>query len=328
VLREFFAGFAVVALAGCRGGADSEVVPWLPTSPPAAESPKVALAPPCRATELHGRLGLQGAGGSLYGGIVLRHVGTEPCSLVGRPRARLVGKAAEETRWRVRAMKALPPGEDDDDALVAPLASLRSLHAHERVWLGLAWSNWCPPGSKPTASAGPIPKALLLELRSGDELSFRLRQAPNCGGPAFPSSLGIAPFRPREREPARSTRIPLRASFDGIAHPEVKFRTPELRAPRGGVLRYRIALTNRSAHPFAFDECPVYEQNAFTLHYRESYVLNCKEVGTFAPGERKVFAMELHVPAKTRLGRNSLTWKLGPKTYEPPWVPATILITP
>jgi hypothetical protein len=140
--------------------------------------------------------------------------------------------------------------------------------------------------------------------------------------------LGIAPFRPREREPARSTHIPLRPSLDGIAHPEVKFGTPELQAPRGGVLHYRIALTNGSAHPFAFDDCPVYEEHAFTLRYRESYVLNCREAGAFAPGERKVFAMELHVPPKAPLGRNFLTWKLGPKTYEPPWVPATVLVTP
>ena len=97
---------------------------------------------------------------------------------------------------------------------------------------------------------------------------------------------------------------------------------------RGGVLRFRVALTNRESSPFAFADCPVYVERVATAHFRDSYVLNCKEAGAFAPGERKVFAMELRVPADAPLGRQSLMWILGPQTYDNPWVPATILVTP
>jgi hypothetical protein len=209
----------------------------------------------------------------------------------------------------------------------APLASLRAIAPGHQACVALSWSNWCPPGTRLTTSGEP-PKALLLGLPAGGELRFSMRGfVPRCDAPRSASRLGIAAFRPLGREPTRSTRIPLRASFDGVAHPDVKFGTPELQAPRGGILRYRIALTSRSKTPFGFSTCPVYEQRAFA-HLREAYVLNCREAGAFAPGERKVFAMELKVPADALLGRQPLMWVLGPDTYGHPWVPATILITP
>jgi hypothetical protein len=123
--------------------------------------------------------------------------------------------------------------------------------------------------------------------------------------------------------------LPLRVSFPGIAHPEVKFRTPELKVGRGGVLRYKIGLRNVSDRDFRFRMCPVYVQyfvDGGGIRAR-SYVLNCKPAGTFAPGERQIFAMELRIPRTAELGNAGLSWKLGPATWEPPWAPATILVT-
>jgi hypothetical protein len=56
-------------------------------------------------------------------------------------------------------------------------------------------------------------------------------------------------------------------------------------------------------------------------------VLNCKPAGTFPPGEHKVFAMELVIPNTAPLGRNGLIWKLGLRTWQPPWAPATVRVT-
>ena len=310
-MRRIGAGLVLLALAGCRGGEKSDVVPWLPAAPPQADPIVVSLAPPCDADQLRGRLRVQGAGGTLVGGIAVRNTGEDACSLTGRASARLVGGTAPETRWRVLAMKAQPW---NTGPIVASLASVRAIEPGHQAWVALFWSNWCPAGTRLTTSGEP-PKALLLGLPADRELRFPIRGfVSRCDAPRSASRLGIAPFRPLGREPARSTRIPLRASFNGVARPEVKFGTPELRAPRGGVLRYRIALTSRLKTPFAFSACPVYEQRAFT-HLREAYVLSCRAAGAFAPGERKVFAMELKVPADAPLGRQPLVWVLGPDTY-------------
>ena len=95
-MRRIGAGLMLLALAGCRGGEESDVVPSLPAAPPRA-NPAVALAPSCNAAQLRGRLRLQGAGGTLVGGIAVRNTGEEACSLTGRASARLVGGTAPET---------------------------------------------------------------------------------------------------------------------------------------------------------------------------------------------------------------------------------------
>ena len=36
--------------------------------------------------------------------------------------------------------------------------------------------------------------------------------------------------------------------------------------------------------------------------------------------------MQIRIPANTRLGNNSLTWELAPKTYEAPSGPAALSV--
>jgi hypothetical protein len=162
---------------------------------------------------------------------------------------------------------------------------------------------------------------------AGDESSEVVPWLPAAPPQAEPIVVSLAPPCDTDQLRGRLRVQGAGGALVGMAHPEVKFGTPELQARRGGILRYRIALTSRSKTPFAFSTCPVYEQRAFA-HLREAYVLNCREAGAFAPRERKVFAMELKVPADAPLGRQPLIWMLGPDTYGHPWVPATILITP
>jgi hypothetical protein len=211
--------------------------------------------------------------------------------------------------------------------VAAPNASLRALAPGAEGWLALAWANWCPPGTRITSS-GPAPHGLVLSLpHQGGVLRFAVDDAPRCDAPTAASILQVGSFLPREHDPPRSTHLPLRVSFPGVAHPLVKLRPPDLKAPRGGVLRYEIGLTNVSRHDFRFRSCPVYVQHFLDGSRTRSYVLNCGPAGTFAPGERKIFAMELPIPRTARLGTDGFTWKLGPRTWEPPWAPASVLVT-
>jgi hypothetical protein len=313
--------------AGCLASNSSEdAIPWEAIPVRAQWAPPVALAPACRADLLHARLSAQGAGGSLYGGIVLQNRGDRACSLTGRPRLRFAGGSASATRWRQGRLKGAPWLEGGED-VAAGRRDVRSLNPGARAWLPFAWSNWCPPGVAETSS-GPGPKRLVVALpHGGGELRFRTRYVPICSAPKSPALVATRAFLRREPEPAESTRLPLAVSFPGMAHPEVKFGTPELQAPRGGVLHYEIGLTNTSGRTFSFRACPVFTQKLTSADQAVAFVLNCKPAGPFASGERKIFAMELTVPKDARLGRNGLTWMVGPHTYEPPWAPATVLVT-
>jgi Domain of unknown function (DUF4232) len=144
-------GFPVVSLEPAGHPVDSG----------AAESGcRARLAAPCEARTLRASLFLQVATGSLVGSAVVRNMGRTPCSLLGRPRARLVGTRALETAWRVVPARSPSP---DLSAIYDPPSSLRGLAQGRAAWVPLRWSNWCPPGTSET-STGPPPDALVLVL--------------------------------------------------------------------------------------------------------------------------------------------------------------------
>jgi hypothetical protein len=158
-VRLLLAAASVTALVASPSSAsNSRVIPWIPERPRAAAEPR--LAAPCEARTLRASLFLQGATGSLVGGAVVRNVGRTPCSLLGRPRARLVGTRALETAWRVVPARSPSP---DLSAIYDPPSSLRALAPGRAAWVPLRWSNWCPPGTSET-STGPPPDALVLVL--------------------------------------------------------------------------------------------------------------------------------------------------------------------
>src|SRR5207248_3466625 len=149
-----------------------------------------ALATPCRAANLHASIFLQGATGSLVGGVTLTNRGPA-CALVGRPRASLTGPAAQTTQWRTR--KIASAGEAADP-LADPVGSLRALAHGKSARVGLVWSNWCGPGSSAAGSSGQRPRALVLALASDTTLRLPLGRAPRCDSPSSPSKLSVEPF--------------------------------------------------------------------------------------------------------------------------------------
>jgi len=106
-------------------------------------------------------------------------------------------------------------------------------------------------------------------------------------------------------------------------------KEPKAVARRGTAFHYRIALRNTSRRPFRFESCPTYEELWVdgNLGPKETFVLNCRPVGTLRPQEHAVFEMVLEVPREARLGPHGFTWMLAPETYEPPWAPGSVLVT-
>ncbi len=99
---------------------------------------------------------------------------------------------------------------------------------------------------------------------------------------------------------------------------------PALRARRGVVLHFSVALTNVSRRSFRFRSCPIYLEQLSGKP--ELYVLNCRPMPMLRPGARAVFAMVLRVPRTARVGTNGLLWELAPRTYLPPTVGARVAV--
>jgi hypothetical protein len=316
VYRVLVLPLALVFASAASGSNARGPIPWLPTRPPTIVEPPIAS--PCRAADLHAELRVQGALGSLIGGVFVRNVGEAPCSLSGRPFARFEGGPAAETDLRLVPAAADPL----DTSLIYDRAS--SLHALGRGRLAVVrvlWSNWCPPDVIQT-SIGRPPARLDLVLPAGGELSAPVNGAPRCDAPQAPSTLAIKPFARSGRQARPSSQLPLKAVIVGKL-PNLK--APSFRARVGGLLRYQVMLTNVSRRPFRFRNCPTYVQDLDGRSQR--YVLNCRPVGSLRPRQTVRFNMVLRVPRTARPGRRGLFWLLGPQTYLPPDDGCRVLIT-
>ena len=315
---------ALLALAcSSAAAAPRPVVPWIDVHPVKA-SAHPPLAPPCRAGDLHAHLFLQGATGSLVGGVDLLNAGARACSLLGWPTVSFTGPPTG-ARWTVKRLAAplAPP-----DELADPPGSLRALQPGKSATVSLWWSNWCDATSTPAGGPGKFPQALELGLASGTAVVVPVAGAPRCDAPQDPSLVSIGPFEPTERHLPASSRLPLRAAILGERQVEVKPGLRAIAVTRGERFHYEVAVTNTGARPFRFaaTSCPEYEQQ-LEGGRPQVYVLNCRPVGTIAPHATVVFAMEISIPATARAGNNSLTWELAPRTYDPPFTPVALWVT-
>jgi hypothetical protein len=323
--RHGCAALVALALAPLASASSPPIVPWLNQRPVKAP-PNPPLAPPCKAADLRTHLFLQGATGSLVGGITLLNAGATACSLVGRPSFSFTGAAAAAERWRVKKLAAssAPP-----DVLADPPGSLRALQPGKSAGIQLFWSNWCGPGAVATGASGAPPDAIVLGLASGTRISVRVTQAPRCDAPQYPSTVSVGPLTPTERHLPESSRLPLRVVVAGSRTVPVKPGLRAFRVHRGERFRYVVAVSNTGAAGFRFPRtsCPSYIED-LTPWPEQTYVLNCRAAWTIAPRATMLFAMEIEVPATARLGIASLTWELAPKTYEAPFASAALWVVP
>ena len=312
-----------VAVGAAVAGAAAGPVPWLDEHPVKA-SADPPLAAPCRAASLRAHLFLQGATGSLAGGVSLRNAGARPCALLGRPVVSFAGGAATVTKWEV---KPLPPTQVTPDVLADPLGSLRALEPGKSAAITVFWSNWCGPHAIPTGDPGQLPATLDLGLASGTTVAIRIANAPRCDAPQDPSTIAVTPFAPAVRHLPESSHLPLRAKIVGERSVALKPGLHAFPVRRGQQLDFAVALTNtsRSRFDFARTSCPSYiEQVAAAAP--EVYVLNCRPVRSIGAGRTVIFAMQTTVPERTHLGNNSLTWELAPRTYLPPFTSAALAV--
>lgn len=148
-------------------------------------------APPCRLAQLHvatvdPHLGVffNGATGSLVGWVSFTNEGA-PCSLLGRPRVRLVGGPAAKVKQRQTAFTG------DTAGPVRRLPHGRT--AGVEIW----WSNWCAAGNPGTGKSSPPPTGVEVTLPSGGTVRLAVREAARCDAPQQPSTVAVGAFRRR-----------------------------------------------------------------------------------------------------------------------------------
>jgi hypothetical protein len=319
---------AVIALgvtASATAASPPRVISWV-SKHPAKVQANPPLASACQASNLRARLFLQGATGSLVGGVDLRNVGPTPCALVGWPTISFSGAAAVTTRWQAKKLASSPA---PPDVLADPPGSLRALKPGKSAMVSLFWSNWCGPGTDPTGASGTPPDAIELALASGTSITVPVGKAPRCDAGQDPSIVSVGPFTPTVRHLPQSSRLPLHVSIVGPRPIQLKPGLRAFRVHRGELLHYIVALTNTgsSTFRFAYSSCPSYIE-ALTPSSPQAFVLNCRPADAIAPRATVLFAMQIEILETARLGTWSLTWQLAPKTYEAPFAPAAIRIVP
>ena len=310
---------AVVA-AGCDSGSSNKraqplppAVPWSATTPPqlAAREP---VTRPCRASDLKAPPQVQFAA-RLEGGyalVPLRNIGKSACRLTGRPAVVFVKKGGPK-----QVQKPAPPTTTNFPDTTYPASSLLALKPGQSAAVSVYWDNWCDliVRGKPHVP----PTALRITLPGGrGSIDTDYNAVPPCLDPKSPSTIGVSVFQPSVVHPGRPwTTAILRATIP---------RQP-VHGRRGGLLRYRVVLTNLSHKTVRFDRCPAFGQQLVPSGKVEAYVLNCRGVPPLTPGRSVAFAMRTHVPRSSPLGGNGLFWELDPFGDQAPQVHARVTIS-
>jgi hypothetical protein len=334
------AGFLVIAVG--TSVAATGVIPWLNRRPVEVNAPP--LAPPCRAENLRVLLRYDITLNGLTGTELLINKSSRACSLLGRPRLALVDPRVRKPDLHVEFTPPAPPKPGAVD--LAPLSLLRAIPPHRGAYVHFTWKNWC--------ESGPPPAGLELRLPSGDRVvrSFSASgpranglpplyssTSPRCQRKRSQTGLYYEGFYPDWIPASLSSKyqldatLPLRASIVKRGLPTIRKKTGHwpyatyIRVKRGSAFHYSVALRNTSKLPFRFKRCPLYAESVAGLASnpptQDIFVLNCRPVGIMAPGQTKVFAMEVLVAKDAPLGWNLMTWNLysrGPGFAVPVWI--------
>jgi hypothetical protein len=314
--------------------ADLRVVPTprpLQTPPPPLDEVRL-----CRAGDLSVTVrGGNGATGWIIQGFGVRNRSATPCLLRGAPGVRLVGfdgRAFAEVSPQPDSRS--PSGNEQGWALLTP--QLVDTPADENLQPGEAELAFMTYGScdHPLIARYEFildgdPNPLVIPV--DPPAPFR---GGRCDAPGQHLSLSAWAVSPAPTPaPPMPTPLPLRITIDAPA---------TVRA--GVVLTFLVTLTNTSAAPLEFDECPVYtawiannappvmtvrpdeQKPGFPPVAEPSYlplaaveklnVLNCRPAGRLAPAASATFAIELAVHADAPLGSSTLGFELAAQ----PWL--------
>lgn len=286
---------AVVVAAREHDGDDA--IPWIDIAPSPANLsrptplyvPRIpAGAAPCGARDIRLRaLGRQGLNsGTIVFYIEVRNVGRSTCVIDGGPSVTI----PERTPTRIAVQSTqVAFGPDGFPARGAAFGLRPGRIAGATVFNGYSCSD-------------PLTERLEVDVRFGyatKGIKVPVLACRDSGG-----ALSVAPFAPAESpEEPKPLRWPLEAELE---LPQSAFL--------GGVLEYRVKLKNISAHPFRFPFCPTYE--VVVGRGDPIGVLNCRPMGTLAPGAIATFAMRMPLSRHFRPGRHTVVWTLADETLE------------
>jgi hypothetical protein len=305
--------------AGCGSGSANRdgrgagpAVPWTSAKPPQVAERSPAPAP-CRAEDLTvpGQIRFVPR---LQGGIALvqiRNTGTRPCRLTGRPLVKLVKDGGP-----TQVQTPISPTPSEFPEVTYPASGLLALRPGEAGDLTITWDNWCDP----VVAGQPHlpPSAVRITLPAGrGSVDADYNAVPRCLDPSAPSTVGVSVFQPDLVPSGRPwTDAFVRASVPG----------QPVHGRRGGILRFRVVLTNASRSPVRFARCPAYVQQLAPSGKVEVYELNCPAAHPIAPGRSLAFAMRLRVPRDAPLGANGLFWQLDPFGARSPGLHARVVV--
>jgi hypothetical protein len=310
----------LVLAGGCSSGSKKEspkavgpAVPWTSAQPPQVAE-RTPAGTPCRAADLKVQ-GQVSFVAMLQGGIALvtiRNRGTHPCRLAGRPRVRFVKNGGPE-----QVQRQIPPTPSNFPETAYPRSALLALRPGEAGAVTISWDNWCDPivQGKPHVP----PSAVRITLPDGGgSVDADYNAVPACLDPSKPTTIGVSVFQP--------TLIPGERQPWSTAFLRAVVPNQPVHARRGGVLRFRVVLTNLSHTTARFDRCPAYVQQLAPSGKVEVYDLNCAAARPIAPGKRLAFAMQVRVPQDAPFGGNGLFWALDPFGARGPQVHARVIV--
>lgn len=152
-----------------------------------------SVSPPstsCAASDLRGRVSLEGAMGSVEGSIDLTNAGGATCTLTGRPTVSISDAHGNQVRVQVIATE---PQWKADAAPQPPGWPVVSLHPGSAASVRVRWSNACPQLSGPVSWKVDLGNGAGTLDASSADASF----VPPCNGPTEPSTLEVGPFEPK-----------------------------------------------------------------------------------------------------------------------------------
>jgi hypothetical protein len=218
----------------------------------------------------------------------------------------------------------LPAQQPEFPRLVRPSSWLLSLPPGGSAALGVEWRNWCVPNARTATKPLVPPKAVRVTLaRRRGSLDVPYNAVTACLHPGEPSTVGVRPFQPPLLPASRPwTQEVLRAkvrTLNGGAGP--------LRARRGELLRYAVAISNEGNRSVRFDRCPIVEELLAPAGRAEAHMLNCAAAHPLAPGATARFEMRIRVPANAPVGPNGLFWELDPLGAQSPEALARVIVS-
>jgi hypothetical protein len=155
------------------------------TSPPPTSPPPAAVTA-CTGSQLRAVGSMQGAAGSLEGGVSFTNFSDRTCTVQGRPGLVLLDQNHHLVTGYT--LSSSPPGWKANASPKPAGWPVVKLRPGASAMVRIRWSNWCPQGR-----AAPLWRFPGLGGGSVDVVNG-MEMAPPCNGPGQPATIEEGPF--------------------------------------------------------------------------------------------------------------------------------------